>query len=252
MWKLENWKLGTEPKTKFSSSYTEEENESPDLSQSDKSSDSSNESASFKWESLTQYLESGQQAITAPRTKIRIRKKMEWQFEMKFRQLSVLGSQGLRTTVPTKVQWTIAIWSLIALGPWVPRSSGWTVQTRVQWTMQSCFILTCLTNSIGRAANIDLVNLWISCWPVSRWPMSCWNPMFDITLTSGLGSIFEQMPISYGPWGMPLRIAHKAYQIARGLPMGICPWVTEDFPWRSSTDSSGWLRKSQTHPSLTW
>ena len=76
MWKLENWKLGTEPKTKFSSSYTEEENESPDLSQSDKSNDSSNESASFKWESLTQYLESGQQAITAPRTKIRIRREV--------------------------------------------------------------------------------------------------------------------------------------------------------------------------------
>jgi len=54
-WKLENWK--TEPKTKFLSSYTEEENESPDLSQSDKSSDSSNESASFEWESLTQNLD---------------------------------------------------------------------------------------------------------------------------------------------------------------------------------------------------
>ena len=38
----------TEPKTKFPSSYKEEENESPDLSQSDKSSDSSNESASFE------------------------------------------------------------------------------------------------------------------------------------------------------------------------------------------------------------
>ena len=76
----------TEPKTKFSSSYKEEENESPDLSQSDKSSDSSNESASFEWESLTQNLECGQQAITAPRTKIRIRRKVKWQLETKWKQ----------------------------------------------------------------------------------------------------------------------------------------------------------------------
>ena len=38
----------TKPKTKFLSSYKEEENQSPDLSQSDKSSDTSNESASFE------------------------------------------------------------------------------------------------------------------------------------------------------------------------------------------------------------
>ena len=84
-----------------------------------------------------------------------------------------------------------------------------------------------LTNSIGRAVNIDLVRLIV-------------------------GSILEQLPISYGPWDMPLRIAHQAYQIARGLPMGTCPWVAEDFPWRSSTDGLGRLRKPQTHPSLTW
>ena len=38
----------TKPETKFSSCYKEEENQSPDLSQSDKSSDTSNESASFE------------------------------------------------------------------------------------------------------------------------------------------------------------------------------------------------------------
>ena len=46
---FENSKTGKlSRKPSFLSSYTEEENESPDLSQSDKSSDSSNESASFK------------------------------------------------------------------------------------------------------------------------------------------------------------------------------------------------------------
>ena len=140
--------------------------------------------------------------------------------------------------------------------------------------LQSGFISTGCTNSIGRAGKNRLSDLFVDinletshlmtsfCWHhVSDIMLltSCWwHHIVDITLltsnymTSYLGSILEQLPISYGPWDMPLRIAHQAYQIARGLPMGTCPWVTEEFPWRSSTDGSGRLRKPQTHPSLTW
>ena len=243
------------------------------LSQSDKSSDSSNESASFEWESLTQNLECGQQAITAPRTKIRIRRKVKWQLEMKFRQLSVLGSQSLRTDGPKHGLVVVALCDLLK---W---SSEWKVQTRAPWTMQSGFIPTECTNSIGRAVNIDLVTcLWTSSFGHHIWwhhvvdimfrTSLCWHHivdiiLYDITLltsnhmTSYLGSILEQLPISYGPWGMPLRIAHQAYQIARGLPIGYLPMSHMRFSMEVIHGRFGPTKKASDAPqfdmiSLSW
>ena len=180
------------------------------LSQSDKSSDSSNESASFEWESLTQNLECGQQAITAPRTKIRIRWKVKWQLEMKFRQLSVLGSQSLRTDGPKHGLVVVALCDLLK------SSSEWTVQTRVQWTMQSGFIPTECTNSIGRAVNIDLVTcLWTSSFGHHVW----WHHVVDIMFRTSLcwhhvvDIILYDIVFGLHPW----TVTHKLWTMRHAI-----------------------------------
>ena len=70
-----------------------QENESPDLSQSDKSSNSSNESASFKWESLTKNLDCGQQVRTRLNIieLITVREDKIWNIDGENRQIKSAG-----------------------------------------------------------------------------------------------------------------------------------------------------------------